>query len=64
VVVCAPDQQQFRLGSPPRSARDGAVLPRAQLALDGKTSLSTETEQAGVVGFPSNRAMLRLKRRF
>jgi len=64
VVVCAPDQRQFRLGPAPRLRADGSVLPRAQMALDGKTDLSAETDQAGVGGFTSNRGMIRLKRRF
>lgn len=61
VVVCAPDQQQFRLGPPPRARADGGALPAARVGLGGKASLSAETEQAGVGGFPSNRAMIRLR---
>ncbi|MEO6581289.1 MAG: hypothetical protein ABIN68_00585 [Sphingomicrobium sp.] len=39
-------------------------LPKAEMALGNGVSVSAETESSDVGGFPSNRAMVRLKIKF
>ena len=60
VVVCGRSAEAERLRPiPDYGAKDG--LPRAATDIAGVGTLSGEVEQAGVGGFPSNRAMMRLK---
>ena len=60
IVVCATDQDEFRykrefdVAAPPG-------IPDARISLGEGKTLSAETEQAGVGGFPSNRIMVRLR---
>jgi hypothetical protein len=61
VVVCAAPQEAFRLRPlPDRYDADAPALPRAETKI-GNATLAAEGEQAGVGGFVSNRAMMRLK---
>lgn len=60
VVVCARSPDADRIGTIPDYSRP-MTLPRAATAIPGVGTLSAETEQAGVGGFPSNRAMIRLR---
>lgn len=63
IVVCATDQDEFRhqrefdVPAPPG-------IPDARISVGEGTTLSAETEQAGVGGFPSNRIMVRLRMGF
>ncbi|QYU70796.1 hypothetical protein J4558_12075 [Leptolyngbya sp. 15MV] len=60
IVVCATDQDEFRYKRE-FDVEARPAIPDARISLgDGKT-LSAETEQVGVGGFPSNRIMLRLR---
>lgn len=59
VVVCGGRDNPYRLRPlPPVSAT--ASLPKAEMKI-GNAKAAVETEQAGVGGFTSNRAMVRLK---
>lgn len=60
VVVCGRSADADRIGTVPDYSRP-FTLPRARTDIPGVGTLSAETEQAGVGGFPSNRAMIRLK---
>lgn len=60
IVVCARRDEPYRLKPLPQRADDPAI-PKAETTLLGKTRLAVEGEQAGVGGFVSNRAMVRLK---
>jgi len=64
VVVCANrnGESPYRLKQPAQQAKEG--LPRAEKQIAEGVSVSGETEQADVGGFPSNRAMIRLKIKF
>lgn len=65
IVVCArQDTSVYRLTKLPERYRRDEGLPRASKQIGKNTTLSAETEQAGVGGFPSNRAMIRLKMGF
>lgn len=60
IVVCGRGQEQYRLRAlPPRVA--GPLLPRAETGLIGKSKIGVEAEDAGVGGFTSHRAMVKLK---
>lgn len=62
IVVCARTAEEHRLKRlPERYDADAAALPRAETGFIGRSRLAVETEQAGVAGAPSNRAMMRLK---
>ena len=63
VVVCANrnGQSPYRLQEPPVPEK-GA--PKAELSVAEGVSIAGDTEQADVGGFPSNRAMIRLKVKF
>lgn len=63
VVVCGrQDQEAFRLRPmPPQYERQAP--PKAETSLLGGVG-SVETEQGNVGGFPSSRAMLRMKWKF
>lgn len=60
VVVCARTDQPDRLKPVPEHYTE-PTIPKAEVRVFGNARLSAETEQAGVGGFPSNRAMMRLK---
>ncbi len=60
VVVCGRSSDADRIGTIPDYSRP-FTLPKARTDIPGVGTLSAETEQAGVGGFPSNRAMIRLK---
>lgn len=61
VVVCATPQETFRLRAlPQRYDADAPALPKAETRVGGAT-IAAEGEAAGVGGFVSNRAMVRLK---
>ncbi|MEJ8629818.1 hypothetical protein P0F65_08150 [Sphingomonas sp. I4] len=60
MVVCGRSADADRIGTVPDYSRP-FTLPRARTDIPGVGTLSAETEQAGVGGFPSNRAMIRLK---
>ena len=64
VVVCANrnGESPYRLKQPPQQAKEG--LPKAEKQIAEGVSVSGETQQADVGGFPSNRAMIRLKIKF
>lgn len=64
VVVCAnrSGESPYRLNQPVQKAREG--LPDAEVQVAEGVSVGAETESADVGGFPSNRAMLRLKIKF
>lgn len=66
IVVCAKTQEEFRLK--PLSDRyraDDPALPRAETSiLGGKARVAADAEQGSVGGFPTNRAMVRLKMPF
>ena len=64
IVVCAPRQEglsPYRIN--PLPARQSG-LPKAEVRLAKGVIASAETEQAMVGGFPSNRAVIRLKFKF
>jgi len=64
IVVCArPEDGGYRLQRLPEKYRREA-MPRAAAQLGGGATISGETEAATVGTFPSNRIMLRLKKRF
>ena len=65
VVVCANPNgmSPYRLKDQP-PPRPGARLPKAEVQLADGVKVGAETESADVGGFPSNRAMLRLKLKF
>ncbi|WP_343525549.1 5'-nucleotidase [Sphingomonas sp.] len=60
VVVCARSAEEDRLRPVPDYSKP-LSLPKARTEIPGVGTLSGEVEQAGVGGFPSNRAMIRLK---
>jgi hypothetical protein len=61
VVVCGRrDQEEFRLRPLPDRYEAAEGLPRAATKL-GPGTISAETEQVDVGGFPSRRAMVRFK---
>ena len=64
VVVCAyrNGESPYRLKLPVQSRKEG--LPKAETQVAEGVTLSGETEGADVGGFPSNRAMIRLKIKF
>jgi len=64
VVVCAnrSGESPYRLKQPVQKPRK--ALPDAELHIGEGVAIAGETEQADVGGFPSNRAMLRLKIKF
>ena len=66
LVVCGQGQEAFRLRPlPDRFTADPSALPKAETGiLGGRAKLAAEAEQAGVGGFTSNRAMVRLKTPF
>ena len=64
VIVCAPAREgssPYRIKQPPPEPSE---VPKAEVQLGKGTSVSAETEQVDVGGFPSNRAMVRLKVKF
>lgn len=60
IIVCGglPSASQ-RIDPAPATAEP--LLPRAEIGLLGKSTMSVETEATSVGGFPSNRAMVRVK---
>jgi hypothetical protein len=60
VVVCARSAEADRLRPIPDYGA-GRSLPKAEMTIPGVGALAGEVEQGGVGGFPSNRAMIRLK---
>ncbi|WP_230480431.1 hypothetical protein [Sphingomonas sp. Leaf21] len=60
VVVCGRSSDADRIGTVPDYSRP-FTLPQARTEIPGVGTVSAETEQVGVGGFPSNRAMIRLK---
>jgi hypothetical protein len=60
IVVCRAPDEKYRVRE-----LDGADLEegrlKAEVGIGGNARLGVETEQAGINGFPSNRAMIRLK---
>jgi hypothetical protein len=64
VVVCANragGPSPYRISQPPPPR---AQMPKAEVQLADGVSVAAETERADILGFPSNRAMLRLKLKF
>jgi hypothetical protein len=63
VVVCAGSggQSPYRLEQQPGQRKND---PKAQLQVAEGVAAAVETESADVGGFPSNRAMVRLKIKF
>ena len=63
VVVCAnrDGRSPYRLEEPVVATK---APPKAEVAIAEGVSAATETEAADVGGFPSERAMIRLKVRF
>jgi hypothetical protein len=64
VVVCAnrKGESPYRLKQPVETRKEG--LPKAEAQIAEGVTLSGETEGVDVGGFPSNRAMIRLKLKF
>ena len=64
VVVCANrnGESPYRLKQPAEQAKKG--LPKAEKQIAEGVSVAAETEAVDVGGFPSNRAMIRLKIKF
>jgi len=63
IVVCARDDSVYRLSKlPDRYQRSDSIIPTARTRLADGSTLSAETEQADVGGFPSDRLMLRWKK--
>lgn len=61
IVVCGgKGGDQYRL-KPLTRQLERPMLPKAEVGVLGKGKLSAETESAGVGGFTSKRAMVRLK---
>ncbi|WP_394664410.1 hypothetical protein [uncultured Sphingomonas sp.] len=60
VVVCGRSSDADRIDTIPDYSRP-FTLPKARTDIPGVGTLSAEVEQAGVGGFSSNRAMIRLK---
>lgn len=60
VVVCGRSYDADRISTIPDYSRP-FTLPRASTDIPGVGTVSAEMEQAGVGGFSSNRAMIRLK---
>jgi hypothetical protein len=65
VVVCANrnGESPYRLRQPAESATKRG-LPKAEKEIAEGVGLAAETEATDVGGFPSNRAMIRLKIKF
>lgn len=65
VVVCANrnGESPYRLKQPVQQ-KATTVLPKAELRVADGVAVSGETEEADVGGFPSNRAMIKLKIKF
>ena len=64
IIVCANrpgGPSPYRISQPPQPE---AQMPKAEVQLADGVSVAAETEQADILGFPSNRAMLRLKVKF
>ena len=63
VVVCAnkKGESPYRLSEPPSPKKKA---PKAGLTVAEGVSVAAETESVDVGGFPSNRAMIRLKLKF
>lgn len=66
IVVCGRvDNSLYRLQKlPDQYQRDNDGLPRARHVLGDGSTVSAETEQVDVGGFPSKRLMLRWKKGF
>lgn len=64
IVVCAnrDGQSPYRIKQPERRPEPGA--PKAQVKIAEGVNAAAETEPADVGGFPSNRAMVRIKIKF
>lgn len=65
IVVCANRSHElnpYRINQLP--APRGAQVPKAEVQLVQGVNVGAEAESAGVGGFPSKRAMLRLKIKF
>ena len=64
IVVCANPSgvSPYRINQP--APRPGTGVPKAEIQLANGASVGAETESVDVGGFPSNRAMLRLKLKF
>ncbi len=63
VIVCGRRSESNRYRIPPPTPYQSG-LPKAEVKLGNGTSLSADTEQVDVGGWPSNRAMIRLKFKF
>ncbi|WP_395623327.1 hypothetical protein [Sphingomonas daechungensis] len=65
VVVCANrnGESPYRLRQP-RGKVAETDLPKAEVQVANGVAIAGETEQADVGGFPSNRAMIKLKIKF
>jgi hypothetical protein len=63
VVVCANKngESPYRLREQPTPKKD---VPKAELSVAEGVSVAAETESVDVGGFPSERAMIRLKLKF
>lgn len=64
IVVCAnrDGQSPYRIKQAERRSDPG--MPKAQVKIAQGVNAAAETEQADVGGFPSNRAMIRIKIKF
>ena len=64
VVVCANragDPGPYRISQPPSAE---AQMRKAEVQLAVGVTVAAEADQADILGFPSNRALLRLKLKF
>lgn len=65
LIVCGAGQGAHRLGKlPDRYDAAAAAIPKAQTNIAGVGTLSAEAEKGEIAGFPTNRAMVRLKNPF
>lgn len=64
IVICASPGDAYRLKPLPDRYRAEEGLPAARHVLGDGSTLSAETEQVIVGGFPSNRLMLRWRKGF
>ena len=62
IVVCAPDQEEFRLRPLPPTFE--STTPDAEVGLGEGATAGVAAEGAGVGGWVSNRVMVRVKLKF
>ena len=61
IVVCAKDQDQYRLHAVGPDIEPTGTLPKAEWRLFGNATAGVGTQQRNVSGFPSNAIMATIK---